>query len=509
MVVISVAAALILMTILSYSAGNAAYAEDENRQTAEPVRKTAVMPEVSSDSYTVISGSTSEVVIEKNADRKLSPGKITMLTSAMVVIDNLYNEAELDNAVDITEKLAGYGETFRKGEEVTVRDLLAAMLAGGNEQAAEILASYSASKRSVFINEMNSKAMELKLMDTHYVNPDGAFDIKQYSSAHDCAVIAQAAARYPIIRDILDGGGASITAVTGDAAREITLESADLFRRAGSEADRYAYAKGGIGGNLTQPTSASQYAGFATIDDMQLILVLMDSEASHVGKEAEGLFEYANSKVARHSLIKSDKKVGSVRVRGGAQTRVAVYTASTGFAYVPPEGSSELIQTEIRLDKDVRAPLSKGDKVGEYRIVVADELKGTVDLIVLQDVPEGWPLSDYYISNAATVAAGAVLLLCLFLMLWVRSLKRKRKRIIEARRQRRIRQIALEQLAMDEDRRARNWNYGGGYPKLPPRTTDIRRENMTESGKAEAAKHIRTDNRSTRNGGSETDNVRN
>ena len=47
-----------------------------------------------------------------------------------------------------------------------------------------------------------------------------------------------------------------------------------------------------------------------------------------------------------------------------------------------------------------------------------------------------------------------------------------------------VRKIALEQLEIDEDRKRRNWTYGGGYDKVAPRTSDIRKESIAiEMGK--------------------------
>ena len=43
------------------------------------------------------------------------------------------------------------------------------------------------------------------------------------------------------------------------------------------------------------------------------------------------------------------------------------------------------------------------------------------------------------------------------------------------------RQMALEQMEIDEDRRRRNWTYGGGYEKLAPRTADIRKEALEQA----------------------------
>ena len=63
----------------------------------------------------------------------------------------------------------------------------------------------------------------------------------------------------------------------------------------------------------------------------------------------------------------------------------------------------------------------------------------------------------------------------------------------EARRERRLREIARQQLAIEEDRRNRNWNdRTGSEEQIGPRTADLRamalRETRREELIAEAAK---------------------
>ena len=50
---------------------------------------------ISSSSYAVMSGSTSEMVINHHAERKMQPGAVAMLVTAMVVLDKMYNDEEL------------------------------------------------------------------------------------------------------------------------------------------------------------------------------------------------------------------------------------------------------------------------------------------------------------------------------------------------------------------------------------------------------------------------------
>ncbi|MBR3146678.1 MAG: D-alanyl-D-alanine carboxypeptidase, partial [Eubacterium sp.] len=431
---------------------------------------------VSASSYMVMSGSTSEKVVSKHADRKMQPGKITMLMTAMVVLDNMYDEKELKNTVETGNTIAEYGGTFKEGESASVGDLLNAMLVGGDVQSAELLAKYSASSREIFVNEMNSKCMELGLMDTYFTNAGGRYDIAAYSTASDLAVITQAAYRYQVVKDALARKSVTIAVVDKKKKkpREIEFLGTDPLLT-GNEKTDYQYIKGGILGLVDETVNSAQFAAIATKDDMQMIVVLMDSAKENTAREATSLFEYADAKVTKNTIVKKGKLAGRARVRGGAVTRVAGYTETKGFAYVPPEGSDSLIQTQVAMYDDLNAPLKKGDKVGEFRIYVADELKGTVDLITKENVSEGWFLSRYYISNTATIVIGVVLFLLLVFLLRVGHVKRRRAKRREAIRRQKIREIARKQLEIDEDRKRREWD-ATGYEAMPPRTTDIRKE---------------------------------
>ena len=318
--------------------------------------------------------------------------------------------------------------------------------------------------------------------DTLFKNSGGRYDIGAYSTAADLAVITQAAYRYQAVKDALAKKSVKIAVLDKKKKkpRQVELKSTNLLLT-GNEKTDYQYIKGGILGLVDESVNSAQFAAIAAKDDMQMIVVLMDSAKENTAREATSLFEYADAKVTKNTIVKKGKMVGHARVRGGAVTRVPAYTETKGFAYVPPEGSDSLIQTQVAMYDDLNAPLKKGDKVGEYRIYVADELKGTVDLIIKEDVPLGWYPSRYYISNTATIVLGVMLFLLLVLLIRAGHVKRRRAKIREVMRREKIRELAMMQLEIDEDRKRREWD-ATGYESMPPRTTDIRREAINEGG---------------------------
>ena len=120
--------------------------------------------------------------------------------------------------------------------------------------------------------------------------------------------------------------------------------------------------------------------------------------------------------------------------------------------------------------------------------------KGTVDLIIKHDVPVGWYLSKYYISNKATVILCVLSGLLLIFLLRVGHVKRRRARRREALRRAKIRELARMQMEMDADRIRRDWN-STGYDPIAPRTTDLRREAVSEALEEEKGRRWRRRNK--------------
>lgn len=412
---------LVLMVTISF-----------NAFVAEAKVKAITENDIKAGSAIVFSGSTSEVVYSLHDERKLPMGNLTKLMTAMVVIDNIHNQNEYANKVKISAKAAKLGKRYKKGQEVTVEQLLKDMLARNSDEAAWALAEYSATQVKIFVSEMNSKVMEFDLMNTQYVNPTGAYDINQYSTTHDSAVIAQYAFRYPFIREQLAMN--SRVAQTGGFIGAIT-------------------------GTLSMPKSAAQTMVASERDGMQIIVILLEGDANRISKDVSKLTEYGYAKVSRHTIVKANKKVGTARVKHGASTRVTGYTKTKGYAYIPPEGTTDLVQTEVVMKDNLEAPIAKGAVIGEYRIYVADELKGTVDIVTDREIKTGWFPSYIYISNLAVIIIGTVLTLVIAFVLRVRYVKLKRRRIREAKRQAKIREMAMRQKALEEDRKRRNWTY--------------------------------------------------
>ena len=440
--VLSVFMTLALMTTINANEAYAASAE----------------PSISADSAIVMSASTGETVYASHELRKMPMADSVKFMTAMVVIDNMHSSSEFKNKVQITSAIAKSGDTFAVNESVSVRDLMYAMLMSSSDEAATALAIYSSGSVSAFVSQMNAKTQELGLTNTHYVDPTGAYDTEQYSTAADTAIITQKAFRYSNIKKMSRTLTHQIAATNSSKAKTVTNTN-DLLTGGTGGSLKYSGMYGGIIGHLTKPQTASTYVGIAEKDDMSLIVVLLGEPEASRAKDAKALLDYGFSNVTRKVIVKADKNVGKIKIKHGAKTRVSVYTAGKGFVYIPPEGGKSLVKTRTVIYDNLTAPVKAGTKAGEYRIYVADELTGTVDLIVKDDVKTGWFPSYIYISNLMSVIIGIVIVIIVYFLLRARATRRRKRRQKERERKEKILEIARKQMEIEDDRKRRNWTY--------------------------------------------------
>ena len=76
------------------------------------------------------------------------------------------------------------------GEELTVEQLLYGLLVHSANDAANVLAEQVSGSIEAFVELMNTKAAELGMKDTHFVNTHGYHDDNHYTTARDMAKLA-------------------------------------------------------------------------------------------------------------------------------------------------------------------------------------------------------------------------------------------------------------------------------------------------------------------------------
>ena len=144
---------------------------------------------------------TGELFVEKRATAVLPIASITKLMTAMVTLD-----AQLDLRELITiepedvDTLRHSCSRLRVGSSVTRGDALLLALMASENRCAHALGRTYPGGINAFIAAMNTKALSLGLMETHFEDPVG-LSSANVSTARELARMVDAAYQYPLVRE--------------------------------------------------------------------------------------------------------------------------------------------------------------------------------------------------------------------------------------------------------------------------------------------------------------------
>ena len=159
-------------------------------------------PSVNARAALVMDAKTGEVLFSKNTNTAMPIASITKLMTAVITAD-----ARLNMSEDITLQqidFAGAGgknssSTLKAGDTMNRAEMLLVALMKSENPAAAALARTYPGGRQAFINAMNTKARQLGMNSSHFVESTG-LDVRNVSSARDLGVLVSSASQYGLIR---------------------------------------------------------------------------------------------------------------------------------------------------------------------------------------------------------------------------------------------------------------------------------------------------------------------
>ena len=175
-------------------------------------------PIISAQAALVIDLDSMISLYEKNPDTPLLPASTTKIVTALVAMD-YYS----DDSILTVDGLRIPGQTMGlvRGETLTAKSLLEGLLIYSANDAAEVLAENFAGGRSAFIQAMNTKAEDLKLINSHFENPTGFDNGTHYSTARDLIRVSQVAMQNPRFARIVRIKEETVTSVDGKTKHKL------------------------------------------------------------------------------------------------------------------------------------------------------------------------------------------------------------------------------------------------------------------------------------------------
>ena len=128
-----------------------------------------------------------EVLFAQNAHKKLPPASVTKVMTMLLILEGCDSgKIRLSDTVTISERAASMGGSqmyMEPGEQHTVEELLKGVAMVSANDGCVALAEHLAGSVEMFVEQMNKRAAELGMKDSHFVNTNGLPVANHYTSA--------------------------------------------------------------------------------------------------------------------------------------------------------------------------------------------------------------------------------------------------------------------------------------------------------------------------------------
>lgn len=373
---------------------------------------------ISSKAGILVEVSTRRIIYEKRSTEKMLPASTTKIMTAILVLEN----CNLDDIVKVNQSAlddipSGYVTCdLQAGEELSVNDLLKALMIKSANDAAYVLAEHVGGSVDGFSDMMNQKAKELGCTGTHFVNPNGIHDDRHYSTAYDLYLIANYAMKNENFRNLV-----SITEYTLPITNKYSTEDRilkttnDLINP--NSSNYYDFAIGIKTGYTSQ--AGNCLVSEASRDGLEFISVVLNGDRFTDSKK---LFNYAYDNFTLTKIREKDTVVDTIEIENATkETKNLDLLIDESITIINNKNLDvNKIIPEITLKEEVLAPIKKGDEIGTIKYKV-DDIEYSAKLLAATDVEE----QTYY---GIIIFVGIILLLIAFALLTGKKKTRRKKK---------------------------------------------------------------------------------
>ena len=356
----------------------------------------AVELDIKGKSAFLMDAATGTVLYEKNAHEPLAPASVTKVMTMLLIMEAIdAGKIGWDDTVTASESAAAKGGSqiyLKVGETMSVSDMVKSIAVSSANDCACAMAEHLAGSESAFVDMMNTRAKELGMNDTNFVNCTGLDDSPEAAnhrtSAHDIAIMSRELLKnHPDIK--------KFTTVWMDTVRNGAFGL--------SNTNKMIRFYNGATGLKTGFTSGAGYclSASAQWEGMELIAVVMGSETSaHRFNTCKGMLDYG---FANFALVTADTEQSlEVPVKLGKMSVATAEPAERPQLLVDKSQKSS-VTTQVTLEESVTAPVSRGQRLGTLTIQAGEQVLAQVPLVAKEPV-ERLSFGDLFVKIFRRVA---------------------------------------------------------------------------------------------------------
>lgn len=382
---------------------------------------------IGSEAGLLVEVNTGKILFDKNSTEKLYPASTTKILTGILVIEN----CNLTDIVTVSQSAlenipSGYVTcNIQSGEELSVNDLLHALMIPSANDAAYVLAEYVGGSVSNFSNMMNKKALEIGCKNTHFVNPNGIHNDNHYTTAYDLYLMSNYAMKNETFRNIVSKTTYTLPSTNKYPNNDRVLTTTNELLNPKS---RYFY-ENTIGIKTGHTTQAGNcLVAESSKDNLEFIAVILNGGTTNSGLneryiDSKNLLEYGYANYTYSTVISKNSVINSIEIKNATkETRnldlvidkdiIALHNKNLDFDTITPQ---------ITLQENILAPITKGTILGTVKYDI-DGTEYEANIIANTDVEKRIDISLILI-----IAGISLLVLSSFISKNNKNKKRSRK----------------------------------------------------------------------------------
>lgn len=329
----------------------------------------------------VLEQNSGRMILGENEEDVLPMASTTKIMTAIVTIENTPDLERVVTVPDSSVGIEGTSIYLRKGEELSIIDMLYGLILASGNDSATALAIITAGSEEKFVEMMNNYANKLNLTHTHFTNPHGLHNDNHYTSAKDLAIITTYAMKNEVFRKIVGTKRYTIEKTNK------TEEPRYLKNKQKLMFDESLEEKGvgvcGVKSGFT-PEAGRCLVTSAVVDGKELIAVVLNCK--EMFEESKKLIIKASKIFHNETIVEPFSYIQTLPVCKSKTQELQIYTKK-GLTYPIFNDGSDKIEIQISLPEVLIAPIKKDQKVGTLSVKINDEDILMADLFTLADAP--------------------------------------------------------------------------------------------------------------------------
>ncbi len=360
-----------------------------------------VTAKLKSDVYYMESLDEETAFFDRNSSKKVPAAAFVKIVAAITAIEKW---PDLDEKVEITDKSLslmeyGYGirtALYKAGEKVTKRELVDCLIIYSANDAASIIGYEISGSLKGFIKELQATADKIGCESTVIKNIHGFDEDGQYTTAKDIAKIIKYAMNYPVFVEAFSAS--SVTLKATDLNEERTYSASN--KMINSTISDY-YHSSVTGGKQTSTDLAGEcIAVVSSKDGYSYLTVVLGGKLKDIDDDgvdentcmtdAKKMLNWVYENIRYRVIASPNQNVAVVNVSSGKGTdTLRLVPEKETSALVPSNATTASVLFEIvegTVPETVKAPVKKGEVIGQANILYAGQILSKVNLVAAEDV---------------------------------------------------------------------------------------------------------------------------